>query len=270
MGERLGIIAGSGEIPFAVAAEARRKGFDVFIAAVRGEADPRIGEGAAAVEWLDPMDAVGLLSFLKSHDIGSVLMAGKVRPDAAVRNPDRAAGGSPSRLIGKLIALLESRGVRVEDPTPFLAGAFPPPGVLTKAPLETGILEDAEYGFGIARVLADLDVGQTLAVRNRMIVAVEGMEGTDRAILRAGELAGPGTVVVKVGRSGQDPRIDLPAAGFETVRSLVRARASAFAFEAGRVAFFGGAEVIALAEANGIALLSIEPPGVPGGPRRQL
>jgi UDP-2,3-diacylglucosamine hydrolase len=101
-----------------------------------------------------------------------------------------------------------------------------------------------------------------------MTVAVEGIEGTDKAILRAGELAGPGTVAVKVSRSSQDPRIDLPAVGPGTVRALAAAGASALAIEARRVPFFGREEAVALAESRGIVLLAVEGPASGSDSRR--
>jgi len=267
MGDRLGIIAGSGEFPLLAAAEARRKGLDVVVAAIRDEADPGLAARIPGVEWFDVRDAAGLSAFLAGRGVRSVLLAGKIRPEAALaadpadpaarRILEDAGGRSPSRLIAGLIRLLEAQGLRVEDPTPFLAPLFCPPGPLTRIPGSPAVAGDAAYGFRIARVLADEDIGQTVIVKAGMIIAVEGMEGTDRAILRGGELAGPGTVAVKVSRSSQDPRIDLPAVGLETVRSLVAARAAALAVEAGRVPFFQREEAVALAESRGIALIAL-------------
>jgi UDP-2,3-diacylglucosamine hydrolase len=208
-----------------------------------------------------------------------VLFRSKVRPEAILRTAggnsaaDRirreARGGSPAPLIASLIGYLEAQGIRVEDPTPFLGFLFCPPGVLTRTPANARISEEVAYGFRIARLLADADIGQTVIVKGRMTIAVEGIEGTDRAIIRGGELAGPGTVVIKVCRSNQDPRIDLPAVGLETVRSLVAARATALAIEAGRVLFVGREEAVALAESRGISLLAVRDPEIPEDFRRQ-
>ena len=279
MGDRLGIIAGSGEFPVLAAAEARRRGIEVVVAAVRGEADPGLAERVSGVEWFDVDDAAGLSAFLVNRGIRNVLLAGKVRPEAALRTAGgnsaaegirrEARGGSPALLVASLIRYLEAQGIRVEDPTPFLCSLFCPPGILTRTPVSPGISEEVAYGFKIARLLADADIGQTVIVKGRMTIAVEGIEGTDRAILRGGELAGPGTVVVKVGRSNQDPRIDLPGVGLDTVRSLVAARAAALAIEAGRVLFVGREGAVALAESRGISLLAVRDPEIPADFRRQ-
>jgi len=279
MGDRLGIIAGSGEFPLIAAALARRAGFDCVIAAIRGEADPGIGERSDSLEWFDAGDLAGILGYLKTRGVGSLLLAGKIHPRAAFREgpPDApgaailAAAGSrrPARMIEALIGFLGTQGIRVLDPTPFLKDLFCPAGVLTANPPSPAVREDAAYGFGIARTLADLDIGQTVVVKGRSVVAIEGMEGTDKAIARGGELAGPGTTAVKVARSNQDPRIDLPAVGLETVRSLVRSGGIALCFEAGRVAFFRREEAVALAERHGIAVLAIEGPEAASDQRRQ-
>lgn len=277
MGQRIGIIAGSGEFPLLAVAEARRRGLDATVAAVRGEADEALGSAVPEAAWFGPAELGGLVGFLKGRGVVDILFAGKVRPEsvlrpgavdpAAVRVLERAGGASPSRLIGSLIGFLEEQGFRVLDPTPFLADGFMPAGILTRTQPSPAVLADVGRGFAAARALADLDAGQTAVVKNGAVVALEGMEGTDRAILRGGELAGPGTVVVKVARTDQDPRIDLPGAGPRTVRSLVEARAAAFAFEAGKVALFRRAESVAAADEHGIVLIATAPPGAPRNPR---
>ncbi|MHB8095681.1 MAG: LpxI family protein [Candidatus Aminicenantales bacterium] len=279
MGDRLGIIAGSGEFPLIAAALARRAGYDCVIAAIRGEADPGVGERSDSLEWFEAGDLAGILGYLKTRGVGSLLLAGKISQQAAFREgpPDApasailAAAGSrsPVRMIEALIGFLGTQGIRILDPTPFLKDLFCPPGILTATRPSPAVLEDAAFGFGIARKLADLDIGQTVVVKGRAVVAIEGIEGTDKAIARGGELAGPGTTAVKVVRSSQDPRIDLPAVGPGTVLSLVRSRGSALCFEAGRVAFFRREEAVDLADKNGIAVLSMEDPDAASGQRRQ-
>jgi UDP-2,3-diacylglucosamine hydrolase len=277
MGQRIGIIAGSGEFPLLAVVEARRRGFEPTVAAVRGEAEETLRDAIPDAAWFGPGELGGLLGFLKSRGIAEVLIAGKVRPEsvlrpgaadpAALRVLELAGGASPSRLIGSLISFLEEQGIRVLDPSPFLAEQFFPPGILTRTRPSSAVLADIDRGFAIARTLADLDAGQTVVVKDGAVVALEGSEGTDRAILRAGDLAGPGTVVVKVARMNQDPRIDLPGAGLRTIRSLIEARAAAFAFEAGKVVLFRKDESVAMADEHGIALVATASPGERRDPR---
>jgi DUF1009 family protein len=279
MGQRIGIIAGSGEFPLLAVAEARRRGLETTVAAVRGEAEEALGDAVPDAAWFGPGELGGLLGFLKSRGIAEVLIAGKVRPESVLRpgtaDPavlrvlELAGGRSPSRLIGGLIALLEEQGIRVLDPSPFLADRFFPPGVLTRTRPSPAVLADIGRGLAAARTLADLDAGQTVVVKDGAVIALEGAEGTDRAIRRGGELAGAGTVVVKVARSNQDSRIDLPGAGLRTIRSLIEARAAAFAFEAGKVVFFRKDESVAAADAHGIAIVVAPLPGERRDPRSE-
>lgn len=274
MGERVGIIAGSGKIPHLVATEARRKGLVTVVAAIRGEADESLRQDADALEWFAAGDVVRLLGFLGSLKIREVLIAGKISQktvfllrdvDAFASNILSLSGGkSTVRLIGMLINFLEEQGVRVLDPTPFLGACFFPPGILTRTRPGPLVEKDIVFGLEMARSLANLDIGQTVVVKDRAVIAVEGIEGTDQTIERGGKLAGPGIVVVKAGRSNQDPRIDLPGAGLETVRCLGRAGAAAFCMEAGRVAFFDRDEAVLLADSLGIALVAREPSGGAG------
>ena len=266
MGERIGVIAGAGNFPLLALLAAKKEGFSCIVAGLRGEARIDIGEGAEAFDWFSTAELGRLTAFFKERGVRRVLLAGKIdprtvfaleAPDAALRSllskvPDR----TPSGLIGALIEYLAGQGLTVIDPEVWLAPHFCPPGVLTGTAPPAGVLADIEFGWTRARRLADEDIGQTLAVKERAVIAVEGLEGTDEAIKRAGRLAGPGLVVLKVARTRQDMRIDVPAVGAETLRSLIRVGAAALCFEAGRVAFFEREESLALAEANHIAVLA--------------
>jgi UDP-2,3-diacylglucosamine hydrolase len=266
MGERIGLIAGAGGFPLLALSEAHRQGMSCVVAAVRGEARSEIGAGAEAVRWFDVSELGGLLAYFKEQGVQKVLLAGKIDPrsvwkgrppdDAAravlQRAPDRTAGG----LIGALIETLTGQGLAVLDPGRWLAPYFCPAGPLTADPVPADVAADIEFGWGRVRRLADEEIGQTLAVKNRAVVAVEGVEGTDEAIKRAGRLAGPGVVVLKAARTRQDLRIDVPAVGAETLRSLIRIGGAALCIEAGGVAFFDRSEALALAEANGVAVLA--------------
>lgn len=265
MGRKLGILAGSGAFPRLAAAEARRAGYDtIVVAAVRGEADPALAAAADVFELVAPGEVARIPVFFKERGVGEILLAGKIRPRALIAGEetlDDAGRGlirgladlGPAALAEAAIGFLGSQGLRILDPGPFLAPFFCPAGPVTRTPLAAAALADIAAGRPKAKVLADLDVGQTLVLKNRHVVAVEGAEGTDGAILRAGELAGPGTTVIKVGRTAQDRRLDQPAVGLETVRTMVRAGSGALWLEAG-LPFFGKDEASAEADRNGIAI----------------
>jgi len=266
MGPRIGLIAGSGEFPLLVLNEARKKGLFCAVLGVRGQAEDSLQGWANAWGWLEPGRAAETVAFFRSHQVRDVLIAGKVDPmllfrpgelDEASRSlVESGRDKRPSSVILRVIEFLAGQGIEVGDPTSFLSPYFCPAGLLTAKGLSGAAEEDIDFGFPLARTLADLEIGQTLVVKDRSVVAVEGLEGTDEAIRRGGRLAGPGAVVLKVSRTHQDMRVDVPAVGLETVRSLADAGAAALCFEAGRVAFFQKQESVALAESRGVSLIA--------------
>jgi DUF1009 family protein len=267
MGERIGVIAGAGESPLLALEEAARLGLECVVAGVRGEAQPDIKSRASVFEWIGLTELDKLVSFFKGQSVRKAVMVGAINPkvvlqpketmdDALFQLIAQIRDKTPTRLIQTLIDYLGAQGIEVVDPSFLLQPYFSPPGLLGAVPPTPAILEDIEFGWERARRLADEDIGQTLAVKDRAVVAVEGMEGTSEAIERAGRLAGEGLVVIKVARTRQDPRIDIPAVGLDTFRRLVKARAAALCFEAGRMPFFQKDESLALADAAGLAVLA--------------
>ncbi len=265
MGTRIGIIAGSGGFPLEALEEAQRLNYSCVVAGIRGETVPELEAKAATFTWFELGELQKLISFFKQQDVQDVIMLGKIEPralysatgydEAARRFLAQMKDKSPTSLLKAFIDFLGGEGISVKDPSFLLKGHFYPEGVMTEIPPSPEVLGDIDFGWKIAKAMAELDLGQTVVIKDRAVVAVEAMEGTDEAIKRGGRLAGKGIVVVKVGRSNQDMRIDVPAAGIETLRNLVRVRGAALCLEAGKVLLFQKDEVIALAKANGIAVI---------------
>ena len=115
--------------------------------------------------------------------------------------------------------------------------------------------DDLQFGYGMADTIAGLDIGQTIVVKDKAVVAVEAMEGTDAAIARAGELAGEGTVVVKVAKPNQDMRFDVPVVGVATIQGMARAGATVLSVDARQTLLMDGDAVVAAADAAGIAFV---------------
>ena len=265
MGQRVGLIAGGGEFPLHVLAQVKKRGGDCVVAALRGAASPFLQNGAEVFEWFQPAEIERLVRFFKSRDIRDVILAGKVEhrtvlqdgqgtPDA-VRILSRLPDRSPAAVLKALLEYLETNGLQILDPASFLAPFLLPEGGLGGGAPSASVAGDIAFGWPRAKALADLDIGQTLVVKGLTVVAVEGMDGTDETIRRGSRIAGDGIVVLKVGRTRQETRIDVPAVGLETVRMLVGVRAAALAIEAGQVPFFQKDEAAALAEAGGLVIL---------------
>jgi hypothetical protein len=266
MGSRIGIVAGSGAFPALALSEAQKRGYSCFVAGIVGEAEASLKENAEEFEWVGVGEILKLVTFFKKNQVHEVLLAGKVSSQALYQEENLDATSfelllqikdkSPAVLLKSVIVFLAQQGIKVLDPTIFLTPYFCPEGILTEKEPPLKVLEDVVYGWEIARAIADLDIGQTVVVKNKAVIAVEGIEGTDEAIQRAGTLAGKGVVVIKVSRTSQDPRIDLPAVGLGTVKALVQAGGAALCIEAGKVLFFQKEEAISLANASGLALIA--------------
>ncbi|MGC9021871.1 MAG: LpxI family protein, partial [Dissulfurimicrobium sp.] len=133
-----------------------------------------------------------------------------------------------------------------------------PPGVLTKKRPSVSQYEDIEFGRQLASRIGELDIGQCVVVKDKVVLAVEAIEGTDEAILRGGRLGGSGAVVIKLCKPFQDTRFDLPSIGLSTIERMVEAGACVLAVEAGRAIFFDKDEAIALADKVQISIVGIE------------
>ncbi|MCX6565647.1 MAG: UDP-2,3-diacylglucosamine diphosphatase LpxI [Candidatus Aminicenantes bacterium] len=265
MGTRIGLIAGGGDFPLQALAEAKKRGCFCAVAALRGAATDELKREADAFEWFGPAELEKLVSFFKSHEIRDAVMLGKVEHRTIFQKdlqdeglapllaclPDRSA----TTLLQSLIGYLQAHGLAVLDPSEFLAPFFCPEGILGAAAVSEAVGADAAYGWPLAKILADSDIGQTLVVKDRAVVAVEGMDGTDETIRRGANLAGDGVVVLKAGRTRQNARIDMPTVGLETMRTLAKARAAALVIEAARVPFFQKEEALELAARAGVAVL---------------
>jgi DUF1009 family protein len=265
MGRRIGIIAGSGEFPFLLLAEAQKMGYACIVAGIKQEAETDLMDKVDIFEWVDVGDILNLVSFFKKNGVKEAVFAGKVDHrkifnkekfnEASSRLLAQSKDRSPAAVLKTIIDFMAKEGIQIMDPTSFIASSFCQESVLTKTKPSPGAEDDIEFGFKIAKNIADLDIGQTVIVKDKAVVAVEAMEGTDEVIKRGGRLAGEETVVVKVGRSFQDPRVDLPGVGLNTIKSLVEARSRVLCIEAQSIPFFQKEEAISLADAHRISIV---------------
>lgn len=266
MGNRIGLISGSGSFPFFLARRLKEEGREVFVISVEPETDPGLLAVASKVRKILPGEIVKVLEFLKENNIEEVFLAGKVDPlwllkthhlDSLAKNlwPEKEMI-TAKKIIEIFVDYLGQQGIKVLDPAPFLRPFFCPPGFLTKNQPSAEVLTDLELAFELAIKMADLEIGQVVAVKKGIVIAVEALEGTDKMIKRAGELAGGDFVVAKVGRTEQSMFVDVPAVGLTTVRSLLEAKAICLGFEAEKVAFFDQEEAVPLAEKAGLAILA--------------
>lgn len=271
--DRVGLIAGSGRFPVLFAETARRHGVDVVAVAHRGETAAELAAVVDAITWIDPGQLEALIDALRSAEVRQAVMVGGIakpklfhdfRPDArALAVIARVGMLRDDALLRALADELEREGIRIVESTRYLQDLVPGPGVLSERQPTAEELEDIAFGFVVAKAIGRFDIGQSVVVRGRTVVAVEGVEGTDATIRRAGALVNGGITVVKAAKPMQDLRFDLPAVGPETVRALNGAGGRALAIEAGCTVVLDRLEMIALADAAGIAVVAVAAGGKP-------
>ncbi|PSH04292.1 MAG: DUF1009 domain-containing protein [Acidobacteria bacterium] len=279
MGSRLGLVAGNGKFPFLVLEAARAKGYEVVVAAIREETDPAIEKrGAAAVHWLSLGELTKLIKIFKAEGVSEAIMAGQVkhkqifssiRPDwklaklllsLTTRNTDS--------LIGAVADVLSEEGIHLQSSTALLEPMLAPAGVLTRRAPTDQEQTNITYGRGVAHHVARFDIGQTVVIAETACVAIEAMEGTDEAILRAGALMqglhgeastlSRALTVVKVAKPNQDMRFDVPVVGIHTIETMVKAGASCLALDANKCLMLDREKIIEAANQADIAIVADE------------
>ncbi|MDA8085638.1 MAG: UDP-2,3-diacylglucosamine diphosphatase LpxI [Nitrospiraceae bacterium] len=271
MAKTVGLIAGMGKLPRFIAKDARERGYRVVAVGLDPVADDEGLE--ASVDVLERINVGKLdkvIKTLKRNGVAEAVMAGKVPKELLYKSritPDLRAvkllwtlkDRSDDTLLLAITGELEKDGIRLLETTSFCSGLLAPEGGITKRQPTKAQWKDIEWGFGMAKEIGRLDIGQTVVVKGQAVMAVEAIEGTDRAIKRGGKLAGGGAVVVKTAKPAQDLRFDVPAVGLSTVLAMIEAEAAVLAVEAGATLLLEKEKVLKEAEEAGIAIVGYTP-----------
>ena len=271
----LGLVAGEGEFPKLVARGARAQGRRVAIVALRGSADPRLRELADRFCWRGVVRLGSWIRAFRRAGCQEIIMAGRVRKAEMFAGPRwlqwlqylpdltsirvwyfRARDKRNDTLLGAVADELQRRGLTLVDSTKYCPEALAPEGVITPFEPSRAVLDDVDFAWPLAKQIAALDIGQSVAVKEREIIAVEAIEGTDRLIERAGQLCpAGGWTLVKVAKPNQDMRFDVPTIGPNTIEKLKEARAAALIIEASKTLILEREKTLALAAQCSIALI---------------
>ena len=266
---RIGIIAGNGRFPFLALQGARSLGHDVTVVAVKEEAFAELEQAARDANAGFHAISLGHLGkcikILKQDGVSRAVFAGQVKhakifsgiiPDLTLLSVlTRLKARNTDALIAAVADVFKGEGIELLDSTSFLRPLLAHDGVLTRRAPDDDERADFDFGYRMADAIAGLDIGQTVIVKGKAVVAVEAMEGTDAAIVRGGALAGAGVRVVKVAKPDQDMRFDVPVIGVATVRAMQAAGAIALSIDAGRTLVIDGDEVFEAADQSGITIV---------------
>ena len=265
---QIGIIAGMGELPVIIAKDARERGYKVITVALETLASLEMDSVSDEIRWVNPGKFGELIDILKKHQIKEAIMAGKVPKSLLFKSkitPDLRAvkllfsikDKSDDAILNAITKELAGEGIEIIDTTKFSPHLLTPVGCLTRKKPDEEQWKDIEFGWKIAREIGKLDIGQTVVIKGKAVMAIEAIEGTDEAILRGGKWAGDGAVVVKVSKPQQDMRMDVPAVGPDTLKSMENVTAKVLALEAHRSMIVDRETVIRVAESAGIVIVGI-------------
>ncbi|MFA5689947.1 MAG: UDP-2,3-diacylglucosamine diphosphatase LpxI [Kiritimatiellales bacterium] len=266
--EKLILIAGREDYPLLLARAARARGVKKIITlAFKGETSRKIIPLSDEVIWIRTGKLGDLLTAAERLAPAAVIAVGQLAPrNLFMMRPDRQLSalfkGLPVKnahtIFGALLNAVEKTGLTFLPASSFMQDYIAPAGILTVRAPDERELNDIALGLRTVKDTSHLDIGQTVIVKNGMILAVEAFEGTDCAIRRGGKLGGAGAVAVKVPKRGHDMRFDIPVIGDRTLKTLKRAGISCLALEDSGTIILNRSDIAAKADALGIAITVLE------------
>ncbi|MFH0822958.1 MAG: UDP-2,3-diacylglucosamine diphosphatase LpxI [Pseudomonadota bacterium] len=271
--EPLGIIAGTGTLPAHVAIQALERGHRVVVIALVGFTDKGIEKIAHETVWMKLGQLQRAVDTLKANGVTRVVMVGKIEKANLMRPWNIGLDLRGFRMLRNLTDWRDDTvlagianellrdGIVIDEITGWAGSLMAPMGVITRRPPDKREWTDVEFGREMAKGIGKLDIGQTVLVKNAAVIVVEAIEGTDRAIRRAGDLGITGAVVVKMAKPQQDMRFDVPGVGSPTIEAMLAAKATVLAVEAGRTMITDYDDMKALADRSKISVVGIPPEG---------
>ncbi|MEO2069571.1 MAG: UDP-2,3-diacylglucosamine diphosphatase LpxI [Desulfurobacteriaceae bacterium] len=263
---KLGLLAGSGELPLEFLKSAKSKGHEAITFALAGITSPEVERLSYKVIWIKPFKLGKFLKELSKEKVEEIAILGKVEHKNALSITGLDLKGisflfslkekKPETILRGIIKEIEKEGVKVIDPTPYLSHLLCEKGVIF-GKLTQDLAEEAEFGMKVAKEIASLDIGQTVVIKDKAVIAVEGVEGTDKCIERGAELAGKDFIVCKAARKKQDMRIDVPTVGEKTVELVGKLGGKAIFFEAGKTYFLNKEKIKILAKKYNLVIASV-------------
>lgn len=268
----LALVAGDGKLPQILARSAKERGYKVVAYCLSADAKARLEPIADVLHSIAAGQLGRNTHLFKAEGAQFAVFAGKVNKLellrnivkidlTAIRELSRLSDFNDDSIQRGMGDYIERNGIKVLTQSEFLTELFPEVGVVSKRLPTAAEYADIDFGMRVATEIARLDIGQTVVVKDRMILSIEAIEGTDAAIRRGVELARGPVVVVKVAKPGADRRFDTPTVGLNTLNAMVASKpGGVLALAAGETMVVDRDEMVALAEKHGMAIVSVARP----------
>jgi hypothetical protein len=266
-GKSIGIICGGTDLAEVTIRSALAKGIKPVIIAIENEADEQLGAFFDNVHWLQIGNIARAIEIFKLEGVNECLMVGRVDHRRIFENInfDRELykvytalkDHKANSLLEAFIIVFEESGLKFIDTTEYLKDYLAPKGIIGKVQPDEKISTDVRFGWELAKKIGELDIGQAVLVKDRAVVAVEAIEGTDELIRRSKTLCPNGAVLVKAAKPKQDSRFDMPVVGPRTIKNLAEIKAAALAVEAGATIIINLSEMTKIADENGIVFWGV-------------
>ena len=265
--QKQGLIAGDGLLPVKMAQYAKENGFEVVAISLSNFNYAQLKKYCSKVYSFCPGEVQKIEDTLKAEGVKQITFLGKVSKTVLLKRPKfdqravefmkKAVRLNDDKVMLMIIEEFEKIGITILDQTLFIKNLMIPSGVLGKVQPTASQIDDVNYGYWLAKEVGKLDIGQSVVIKDKMIMAVEAIEGTDKCIKRGCKIAKKNGRIVKVAKPSQDKRFDIPAIGLRTLRTMKKYKADLIAVEAGETIIVDQEEVVKFANTHNIVIMAV-------------
>lgn len=262
-----GLVAGDGLLPVKMAQHAKENGFDVVAISLSDDNYSQLKKYCSKVYSFCPGEALKIEEVLMKEEIKQLTFLGKVNKTVLLKRPKfdakaidfikKAIRLNDDKVMLMIIDEFEKAGITILDQTLFIKDLMIPSGVLGNLKPSQEQIDDVNYGYWLAKESGKLDIGQSVVIKDKMIMAVEAIEGTDKCIKRGCKIAKKNARIIKVAKPAQDKRFDIPAIGMRTLRTMRKYKADLIAVEAGETIIVDQEKVVEYANKHNIVIMAV-------------
>jgi len=265
--EKIALIAGNGKLPLLFAQAAKNTGVYLVAIAIKEETEKDLAAAVDKMYWISVGQLKMLIEILKKEQVKKAIMVGQIRHRLLFSDIElddelkilfsQLKDKRTDTILGAVAKRISALGIELINSTTFIKDHLVPKGIFTKCSPSDIQWQDIEFGQNIAKAVAALDIGQTVVVKDKVVLSIEAIEGTDLAIARGSAYAKTGAIVVKVSKPKQDMRFDVPLIGKGTIETLIKNKIAVLAIEADKTLFLDKDYVLDKANKHNICIVAV-------------